>query len=378
MKILHVVPTYLPARRYGGPIVSVHGLCKALAARGHQVDVFTTNVDGDATLDVPVATPVDLDGVRVHYFPSPFRRLYWSPAMRSMLANVRDYDVVHIHAVYLWPGVAAGRTAHRAGVPYVISPRGMLVPELIRQKSRLVKQAWLALVERRNFAHASAIHFTSAVEEDDARRTGMPLPSPFVVPNGINLMARPDVPRDEKTLLFLGRINWKKGLDRAIELLPRLDARLLIAGNDEEELTPRLRDLAARLGVSDRVEFLGPVYDDAKLALLARATLFVLLSTSENFGNAALEAMMMETPVVLSNGVGLAADVVRANAGTTDVNDIAALLADPQRRAEMGRNGRQLVESRFTWSRVAEEMEIAYGSLTVSQSHGRTVPPVRP
>ena len=56
MRILHVVPTYLPARRYGGPIVAVHGLCKALAARGHDVAVITTNVDGDATLDVPVAT----------------------------------------------------------------------------------------------------------------------------------------------------------------------------------------------------------------------------------------------------------------------------------------------------------------------------------
>ena len=66
MRILHVVPTYFPARRYGGPIVAVHGLCKALAARGHEVHVFTTDVDGDATLDVPTDAPVNLDGVHVH------------------------------------------------------------------------------------------------------------------------------------------------------------------------------------------------------------------------------------------------------------------------------------------------------------------------
>jgi len=357
MRILHVVPTYLPARRYGGPIVAVHGLCKALVARGHQVDVFTTNVDGEGTLDVPVATPVDVDGVRVHYFPSPLRRLYWSPSMPF----ASDYDLIHSHAIYLWPGVAAARFARKHGVPYVISPRGMLVPELIRRKSAVAKNVWLALFEKRAFAHASAIHFTSQLEWDEANRTHMPLPSPFVVPNGIDLVAKPDVPRDANTLLFLGRINWKKGLDRVIEALPRLDARLVIAGNDEENLTPRLRELAAKLGVAERVEFPGPIYGDAKNELLARATLFVLASTSENFGNAVVEAMMMETPVVLSQEVGLADDVARANAGVIGLDAIDALLRDPARRAELGRNGRRLVEERFTWPRVVEEMEEAYG-----------------
>lgn len=361
MRILHVVPTYLPARRYGGPIVAVHGLCRALAARGHEVDVFTTNVDGDGVLDVPIGEPVDLDGVRVHYFASPMPRLYWSPAMRRALAaSIRTYDVVHTHAIWLWPGYAASRASHRAGVPYIISPRGMLVPELIDEKSRLVKRAWLAMVERRSFAQASAIHFTSAVERDDATRTGMPLPAPFVVPNGIDLEPRPAVPREEKTLVFLGRINWKKGLERTIELLPRIDARLIIAGNDEENLTPKLRALAESLGVADRVELAGPVYGAAKWELLARATLFVLLSMSENFGNAVLEALMMETPAVLSPTVGLADDVIRADAGVTDPDAIPALLADSERRARMGRNGRTLVETMFTWPRVAAAMEDAY------------------
>lgn len=345
--------------------MSVHGLCKALAARGHEVDVFTTNVDGDATLDVPVATPVDLDGVRVHYFPSSFSRLYWSPAMRKALdASIKTYDVVHIHAVYLWTGIAAARVAQKARVPYVISPRGMLVPELIRHKSRMVKTFWLQLLERRGFAHAAAIHFTSALEGEEAKRVGLPLPAPFVIPNGIDVEPRPNVARDDDTLLFLGRVNWKKGLARVITALPSLPGvRFRIAGNDDEDLTPRLHDLAQQHGVADRVEFLGPVYGAAKNELLARATLFVLFSTSENFGNAVLEALAMETPVVLSRDVGLADEVIRAGAGVIGFDDVAALLRDGERRAEMGRNGRALVESRFTWPRVAEEMERAYESL---------------
>ncbi|HEX7832348.1 MAG TPA: glycosyltransferase, partial [Thermoanaerobaculia bacterium] len=109
--------------------------------------------------------------------------------------------------------------------------------------------------------------------------------------------------------------------------------------------------------------FPGPVYGVAKNELLARATLFVLMSTSENFGNAVLEALAMETPAVLSSGVGLAEEVQRANAGAIGIEAIAALLDDPERRARMGRNGRALVESRFAWPHVAEEMERAYRAL---------------
>lgn len=365
MKILHVVPTYFPARRYGGPIVAVHGLCKALVARGHEVHVFTTNVDGDRTLDVPVGTPVALDSVQVRYFASPYRRLYWSPDMRRALEReVRTFDVVHIHAVYLWPGVAAARAARRANVPYVISPRGMLVPELIRRKSRLVKTMWLRFAERRGFTSAAAIHFTSELERIEAARVQVPLPNPIVIPNGIDLEPRPHVVRDDQTLVFLGRVNWKKGLDRVIDALPQLPGvRLVIAGNDEEGLTPHLLDRAQQRGVRDHVEFIGPVYGEAKNELLAKAALFVLTSTSENFGNAVLEALAMETPVVLSKDVGLAEEVVRADAGIVGMEGVAALLAGRARREEMGKNGRALVESRFAWPRVAQEMENAYCSI---------------
>ena len=68
MRLLHVVPTYLPASRYGGPLYSVHALCAALAKRGHDVHVYTTNVDGPGVSAVPVDRPVDMDGVQVSYF----------------------------------------------------------------------------------------------------------------------------------------------------------------------------------------------------------------------------------------------------------------------------------------------------------------------
>jgi glycosyltransferase involved in cell wall biosynthesis len=365
--LLHVVPTYLPATRYGGPIVAVHGLCRALVRRGHEVSVFTTNVDGAGVSDVPTETAVMMDGVEVTYSPSRFPRLYWSPAMgRALARRTKEFDLVHSHAIWLWPGIAAGRAAARARVPFVISPRGMLVNELIRRRSRFVKKAWLALLERRNFARASAIHLTSERERDDAAATGVPIAAPFVVPNGIDPPPRPNVPRSNDTIVFLGRINWKKGLDALLVALGNVpDAKLVIAGNDEEELTPKLRDIARACGVEHRVTFRGPIYGEAKDELLAGATLFVLPSKSENFGNVVVEAMAMQTPVIVTPGVGLAADVEAYGAGlvaeqTELARAIRLLLDDPARRAEMGRRGRALVESRFAWDRVAAEMEEAY------------------
>lgn len=367
MKILHVVPTYLPATRYGGPIVAVHGLCKSLVARGHEVTVFTTNVDGRGVSDVPLQHPVDLDGVRVVYFPSRFRRLYWSPAMgRALEEQVRDFDLVHVHATWLWTGVAAARAAKKHGVPYVISPRGMLVPELIRHRSTLIKLAWLALFERRNFAGAAAIHFTSQREWDDAREVRIALPSPFVVPNGIDVLPRPAIPRQTDTVAYLGRINWKKGLDALIEALVNVpEVKLVVAGNDEEQLTPKLRDLARRLHVDHRVTFRGPVQGRAKDEILAGATMFVLPSISENFGNVIVEAMSMETPVICTPAVGLAPDIEAWGAGMVAERDelapaINLLLGDPARRTEMGRRGRELVQTQFAWPTVAREMEEQY------------------
>jgi glycosyltransferase involved in cell wall biosynthesis len=364
MRVLHVVPTYLPATRYGGPIFAVHGLCKALAARGHEVEVFTTNVDGRGVSGVPLGAAVDLDGVLVHYYPSTFRRLYYSPAMRRALqARVREFDLVHAHSVFLWPTASAVREAHRAGVPYVISPRGMLVPELIRQKSRLAKTAWISLVERRSFMGACAIHFTSEREREDAARLGVSVPRAAIVPNGIDIPLLRHEARDPSLVLYLGRINWKKGLDRLVNAVARASAsRLVIAGRDDE-------GYARTLPPHDRVTFVGEVTGAAKERLLATAAMLVLPSISENFGNAVLEAMAYATPVIVTPGVGLAHDVQKAGAGiVTDgaaehlAEAIERLLADPALCATMGARGRELVEKRYGWDHVAGEMEELYTS----------------
>src|SRR5262245_5570601 len=166
MKILHVVPTYRPAVRYGGPIYSVHALCQGLAGIGHRVHVFTTSVDGPKDSDVPHDRPVDLDGVQVHYCRSGWlRRIYYSADLTAQLRlAVGQFDVVHLHSVFLYPTVIGARLSVRARVPYVLSPRGMLVRDLIERRSSVTKRAWIRLVERTNLERAARIHLTSEEE----------------------------------------------------------------------------------------------------------------------------------------------------------------------------------------------------------------------
>ena len=371
-----MVPTYLPATRYGGPIFAVHGLCRSLRERGHDVDVLTTNVDGDSESGVPLQTPVPLEGVTLRYFPVttlPFaRRLYLSLAMRRWLRlHAQDYDLVHLHSVFLAPTAMAARAARQHNVPYVVSPRGMLVPELIDRKSGTIKRLWMSAVERRTFADAAAIHFTARQEWDDAIRTRIPLPAPFVVPNGTELPEVPTTSQRGGTILFLGRINWKKGIDLLIDAMALLpDFRLIVAGNDEESLLAGLRAQATRYGTLERIEFAGPVSGLAKQRLLETSAALVLPSHSENFGNVVLEAMAAATPVIVSPEVGLASEVTAAEAGLVVDRDPASLatairqlLRDPADAARMGRNGRAAVERRFTWERVAAEMEQHYAGL---------------
>jgi glycosyltransferase involved in cell wall biosynthesis len=378
MRLLHVVPTYLPAWRHGGPILAVHGLCRALVERGHEVTVLTTDVHAGGRLDVPLGEPVRIDGVEVRYFPVRWpRRLYRSPALRRAARTLMSrFDLLHLHSVFLWPTSAAARAAERAGVPYVVSPRGMLVPDLIARRGRWRKRAWMLLAERRTLARAAALHATSELEADEAARLGLHLPPVFVVPNGVDIPpADAETPR-EPFLLFLGRVSWKKGLDRLIPALAHCrGVELKIAGNDEEGLRPELERRAGETGVAGRVAFLGLVAGEEKASLLRRAAILVLPSRSENFGNVVLEAMAAGCPVAVTAEVGLAATVRETGSGIVVDGEPARLgealrelMADATRREDMGRRGACAAAERFGWPAVALAMETMYRRLAKGAS----------
>jgi glycosyltransferase involved in cell wall biosynthesis len=182
-------------------------------------------------------------------------------------------------------------------------------------------------------------------------------------------------------VLYLGRLSWKKGLDRLIAALAHVpDATLALAGGDDEGIRPRLEQSARAAGVADRILFLGPVDGAARTALLHRSAVLALTSYSENFGNAVLEAMAAGTPVLVTEEVGLATEVKSSGAGVVCAGEPSAvgaalrdLLADPERRATMGRAGRGAVAQRYGWAQVAAEMEGVYRQLASTASTASAV-----
>lgn len=381
MKILHVVPTYYPAVRYGGTIPAVHELAKAQAASGCEVQIFTTDVDGPGVLNVPLAQPVSMDGVTVWYFRTGLgRRLYRSPDMgRALRTKLHAFDIVHLHSVFLWPTMCAARMARARRKPYVLTPHGMLAGDLIQRKSRLIKRAWIETFERRNLRAAAAVHVTSDLEEEELRKLGFGPLRIVKVPNGVSFpepggagdgdVACPDGAGGRDYILFLGRVNWKKGLDRIIPAMAHIDesAELIVAGHNDEGYQSSLEAMAQKVGVAGRVRFIGPVQGAQKWRLIAGARLLVLPSYNENFGIVVLEAMAVGCPVVVTPEVGVAPGVKASGAGIVVNGDpvslalgINALLGDAERRSEMGAAGVATAKREYSWDGVARKMDQFY------------------
>jgi len=366
----------------------VHGLAKALVGLGHEIEVFTTNLDGRGVSDVPTGHPVCLDGVQVNYFPPGwFRRLFFAPSMKPALDQLAgSFDVMHLHSVFLWPTWTAARVAVRYGIPYVLSPRGMLVKELIRRRNRVVKEGWIGLIERRNVERAAAIHVTSDVEICEIKRFNFRLPKVLVVPNGIDLPKGnldgalsgdvvEAVARGPFVLAF-GRINWKKNLMELVRALVSIpNGRLIIAGTPEQAHEKELQRESNALGVSQRVSILGrEILGADKQHLLANCRALVLPSISENFGNVVLEAMAQAKPVIVSRGVG-AAEVVETHHCGIVVQPaaealglaIVQMLSNERQASEMGHRGRVAAATVYSWEKVAEQMAGHYAELITSR-----------
>lgn len=380
MRILLYAPNYLPAIRYGGPVRSAHGLARGLVGFGHEVHVFTTNVDGPGLIDTPCETPVDVDGVKVRYFPlAAPKRIYHSPAMGRAIENeIASFDVAHINGMFLWPGPKVAVAAAKAGVPVVISPRGMLVPEMIAGRSTLVKHLWIRLMERRGLALAGAIHVTSGEEAQGVRRLGLDLASLAVIGNGVDL---PDHPPAEATVAriwagipqgkrvaFLGRLDWTKGVDLAIAAVREIaDAQILIAGHDQIGLRAKLEPELAREGGALAGRFIGPVDGEDKWALLAGADVLVAPSVKESFGMSVAEALAIGTPVICTDGVGAATIVAQIDAGCVVPRThealtaaLAAVLSDGPRRAAFAARAAACMAAEYTWDAIARRMEALY------------------
>lgn len=355
------------SRRGAGVALALRALTSAFVELS-DIDLAVLALEDEfSTQDLPMWTAVRPRTVR-RIGP---RSIGYAPELARQL-NSLEVELIHVHGLWQWQSAAVHKWSRRARRPYVVSPHGMLDTWALRN-SRWKKRIALAMYERRHLRDASCMHALCESERTSIRKFGLVNPV-AVIPNGVTLPARTATFRGgPRRLVFLGRLHPKKGLQELIDAWAALAAgersnwRLVIAGWDDGGHEAGLKRQAAELGAGETIEFVGPVFGTEKDELLASASAFVLPSYSEGLPMAVLEAWSYGLPVVMTDACNLpegfacdaalriAAERTSIAAGLRQLIEMNA--ADLQ---AMGARGRQLVEQRFSWPRIARQMAEVY------------------
>jgi len=342
VKIIHYIPTYAPAWKFGGPVLSVSQLCEALAGQGHELEVVTTDAGIAPEEGIAPGARLTRNGVAVTYHKRVPGLGIKSPDMEAAIFERAGWaDIIHVTGVWQRVSRAARVAALAAETPYVVSPRGALGVYSWGQK-RLKKSVYYLLAERANMRCASGLHYTSEMEREECARFRFPGLA-RIIPNGIDTALwrrdeaggqawRRDKGFGSEARIFLsaGRLHHKKGLDllpAALGRLTDLDFRMVFVGGDDDGTKASLAAAFDRLGLSGRVFFYDRLPPEDLRAVYSAADIFVLPSRHENFGNAVLEAMACGCTALVSDQVGFRHEAAATGLGF-------ALPRDPDRWAE--------------------------------------------
>ncbi len=358
--------------RGGGVAVAVRGLARALSLASATVPC----VFGIERAEWATAWA----GARLcpPFGPASFG---YAPSLLEAL-RAANLDLLHVHGLWMYPSVAARCWSRRERKPYIVSPHGMLDPWALRN-SAWKKRIAARLYERRHLDRAACLHALNPAEADAIRAFGLRNPV-CVIPNGVDLPAGPapeppDWARqwapDTRVLLFLGRLRPQKGISALLRAWASARIwtsswRLAVAGWDRSGHAAELERLCRTLGIEESVSFVGPQFGAQKIASYAAARAFILPSLSEGLPVAVLEAWSHRLPVLMTAQCNLpegfeagAALPVEPTAGSiaTGLRTLATM--SDSALAEMGLQGRRLVENKFTWAAVAGQLLAVYSSI---------------
>jgi glycosyltransferase involved in cell wall biosynthesis len=387
LKLLAVLNYYKPAYGFGGPVRSLSALCEAWAALGVDLKLLTTDADVAGRLDVPLETPVMVDGVEVYYYPLAKQALgsyFRSPALVAGFKKWLAWaDFVHLDVLFSHAGPPMSALCSAANIPYTISLRGAMLPYAL-QRSQLKKRLYLALGGWNLLKKAAAVHCTDVAEEVQFKNLCPNVPT-LTVANGLHLgrfsalpargvtRTRLQIPPSAPVLLFLGRLHSKKRPEVAVAALAKATAaHLILAGADEENLGAALKAQAEALGCANRLHLVGLLEGEALLSTFADSDLLVMPSApqSENFGMSGAEALAAGLPILTSTDVPIGQWAVKYGVGFTAIPELApfaeaaaAALQDLALLRALGARGQVLVAEHFEISRVAGQMLTHYQNI---------------
>jgi len=374
-------------------------LSKALVCQGVQVHVLTAQLEGTKAFE-------DFSGVKVHRVPCTELRLptlYPPPAIIapgvyakiSELDKKYDFDVIHLQDRWFPDFSIALAYAKSVGKPFVVTLHNAR-PLGIAPHYTVFGSIYDALIGKPVLEKADLVICVSKWAVGDIANYGIPVSRMTAIHNGISVKdygysaakatafrKQYGFTKDQPLMLFVGRVIRQKGIDLLLKASAKIfsqtpDARLVIVGRGG--WLEKMKALAQKLGIADKVLFLGFLSEDELKSALCGADVFVLPSLWEVLPVSILEAMASSRPVVCSD-VGGNSELVRDgfNGFLVRKGDVAGLvssvqrvLADKKLAARLGANGRRRAEKEFGWPLIASQTIDAYTALIAS--HKRTGP----
>jgi glycosyltransferase involved in cell wall biosynthesis len=367
LKFLHVLPSVNPGT--GGPLEGVRQRGIHLRRQGHTVEIVTFD-DPNQPYIREFPLPVHALGPSRGFYGYNAKLVPW------LRTHARTYDAVIVNGLWQYHSFGTWRALRNAEVPYFVFTHGMLDPWFKRTYPLKHLKKWLywPWADYRVLRDAHAVLFTSEEERLLARQSfwlyranehviayGTTTPPGRAAELRERFSAAHPMLRDQRIVLFLGRIHEKKGCDLLIRAFARLvpaqpALRLVVAGPDQTGWVSKLKQLAGQLGVAERIVWPGMLQGEMKWGAFYSAETFILPSHQENFGIAVAEALGCGLPVLISDKVNIWREVRAHDAGMVApdteagthrlLHEWLALTREEQRK--MGENARALFEHRFT------------------------------
>lgn len=366
MKVLQTIGGF--GAKSGGTSTCTYDLISAIHGlhSGNQIDLLTPDVtESDDRL--MGCGEMWIKTVRNDYI-TPFA---FSHNIRNELER-SDYDIYHTNGMWMYVNHKTCSVARAKGKPYVITPHGMLYPETLARnawKKWPVRKLWFD----RDIREAACIHATCEAEMKHLRTLGYNGPvaligNPVAVPDYTKEMVLHRIYDCEHPvrLGFLGRLHPRKHVESIMEgasMTRDVDFEIFIMGKGDEEYEQFLHGEAKRLGIENRVHFLGFLNGKDKFDQLAKMDALFVPSDMENFGMIIPEALIVGTPVMASLGTPWEALNTAGcgwwcdNSPESIANVIEKLYRlSPDERKTMGANGRDYILRTYSSERIATQM----------------------
>jgi len=358
-EIIHILPAF--DLKASGPSYLVLRLCESIISSGMQITLVTLDwLHGSKS-------PVFVKRFPIALGP---KRLGRSPLMlRWLIEKVKNEKtkIIHNHGLWTMPNIYSGYLRTKGDVKLVISPHGTM-SEWTRNYHRWRKWImWHLGGQKKAIDVADAFHATAEDEYHDIRRIGCKQPV-AIIPSGIDIPPLIKCPsKSRRIVLFLGRIHKKKGIDLLLKAWSVIEGQfqqwdLIISGPNDQGYLSQYQSLASKLALK-RVQFIGPLYDEDKLNMYRKASIYVLPTHSENFGITVAESLAAGTPVIVTKGAPWSG-VIKNNAGwwiDIGIEPLVeclkqALSLSEEQLIEMGKNGREWMIRDYSWETIGKKM----------------------